>query len=48
MNTMKGMKQMDEKKRREHEELIAALAQIAAILKKIENDLFWMVHADER
>ena len=39
---------MDEKERREHEALIDALAQIASILKKIENDLFWMVHADER
>ncbi len=48
MIIVKGMKQMDEKERREHEELIAVLTRIADILRKMENDLFWMVHADER
>lgn len=48
MIIVKGMKQMDEKEHREHEELIAVLTRIADILRKMENDLFWMVHADER
>lgn len=44
MNTMKGMMDMEDKERREHEhdELIAIMERIAVILNKIENDLVWM------
>lgn len=39
---------MNENERREHEELIAVLAQIAEALRRIEHDLFWLGHNDER
>lgn len=39
---------MNENERREHEELIAVLTQIAEALRRIEHDLFWLGHSDER
>lgn len=50
MTIIEGVIDMTENEHRakEHEELIAALMQIAESLKRIERDLFWMVHSDER
>ena len=39
---------MDEKERREHEALIDALVQINNTLKKILNELRWLVNEDDR
>ena len=39
---------MDEKERREHEELIDALVQINNTLKKILNELRWLENEDDR
>lgn len=39
---------MENQERREHEKLIAVLSQIVEMLRKIEHDLFWLGHNDER
>ncbi len=39
---------MDEKERREYDELIDALVQINNTLKKILNELRWLVNEDDR
>ncbi len=45
---MKGMKQMDEKEHNEREALVYALEQINLTLKKILNELRWLVNEDDR